>query len=114
VTRRASLPGAAELFRPTRSPRPAAGQRAAGRTAPGPSRIGPAAPTGRCRHDEKITVYCSAEELLDLERARLALRADFGLVVDRGRLVREAVALVLADLAESGGESVLVRRLRED
>lgn len=58
-------------------------------------------------------MYCSAEELLDLEGARLALRADHGLVVDRGRMVREAVAVVLADLEAKGEDSVLVRRLRE-
>jgi hypothetical protein len=70
-------------------------------------------PTGRERHDEKITVYCSPEELLDLERARLALRAEHGLAVDRGRIVREAIAVVLADLEAKGETSILVRRLRE-
>jgi hypothetical protein len=70
-------------------------------------------PSGRERHDEKITVYCSAEELFDLERARLALRGEHGLVVDRGRIVREAVAVVLADLDSKGDSSILVRRLRE-
>lgn len=70
-------------------------------------------PSGREKHDEKITVYCSAEELFLLERARLALRGDHGLVVDRGRIVREAVAVVLADLDAKGESSILVRRLRE-
>jgi hypothetical protein len=70
-------------------------------------------PSGRERHDEKITVYCSAEELFELERARLALRGDHGMVVDRGRIVREAVAVVLADLDAKGESSILVRRLRE-
>ena len=70
-------------------------------------------PSGRERHEEKITVYCSAEELFELERARLALRGDHGLVVDRGRIVREAVAVVLADLDAKGESSILVRRLRE-
>jgi hypothetical protein len=70
-------------------------------------------PSGREKHDEKITVYCSAEELFELERARLALRGDHGLVVDRGRIVREAVAVVLADLEAKGESSILVRRLRE-
>jgi len=69
-------------------------------------------PTGRERHDEKITVYCSPEELLALEHARLALRASHGLAVDRGRIVREAVAVVLADLEAKGDASILVRRLR--
>ena len=70
-------------------------------------------PSGREKHDEKITVYCSAEELFELERARLSLRGDHGLVVDRGRIVREAVAVVLADLEAKGESSILVRRLRE-
>jgi hypothetical protein len=70
-------------------------------------------PSGREKHDEKITVYCSAEELFELEKARLALRGDHGLVVDRGRIVREAVAVVLADLDAKGESSILVRRLRE-
>lgn len=68
-------------------------------------------PSGRERHEEKITVYCSADELLDLESARLSLRADHGLAVDRGRIVREALAVVLADLEAKGESSVLVRRL---
>jgi hypothetical protein len=68
-------------------------------------------PSGRERHEEKITVYCSASELLDLEHARLRLRGEHGLAVDRGRIVREAVALVLADLEDKGSRSVLVRRL---
>ena len=69
-------------------------------------------PTGRERHDEKITVYVSPEELMDLERSRLTLRGDHGLAVDRGRIVREALAVVLADLADKGESSILVRRLR--
>lgn len=71
-----------------------------------------ARPTGRERHDEKITVYCSPAELLQLEQARLTLRGAHGLAVDRGRIVREAVAVVLADLEAKGESSILVRRLR--
>ncbi|QDY80778.1 hypothetical protein [Streptomyces qinzhouensis] len=80
-----------------------------------PRRRGRAAnrrPSGRERHDEKITVYVSAEELMDLEHARLVLRGEHGLAVDRGRIVREAVAVVLADLEQRGEASILVRRLR--
>jgi hypothetical protein len=81
-----------------------------------PSRRGSRAanrrPSGRERHDEKITVYVSAEELMDLEHARLVLRGEHGLAVDRGRIVREAVAVVLADLESRGDASILVRRLR--
>ncbi|WP_259370913.1 MULTISPECIES: hypothetical protein [Streptomyces] len=72
----------------------------------------PRRPSGRERHDEKITVYVSAEELMDLEHARLVLRGEHGLAVDRGRIVREAVAVVLADLEARGDASILVRRLR--
>ena len=35
----------------------------------------------------KMTVYVTADELLDLEHARLSLRRDTGLAVDRGRIV---------------------------
>jgi len=100
VTRHVSLPGAAELFRPT--------------TAPSNSHAAPDGPrtgTGRQKHDSKITVYVSGDELVALEQARLQLRAQHGLPVDRGRIVREAVAVLLADLDENGEDSVLVRRL---
>ena len=70
-------------------------------------------PSGRVRHDEKMTVYVTADELLDLEHARLLLRRDHGLAVDRGRLVREAVALALADLDAHGEESAIVQRLKQ-
>ena len=111
MNRHAQLPGAAELFRST-------GQRQAvaphaGRQ-PVPSHAAPSGPrigTGRQKHDAKITVYVSGEELVALEQARLQLRAQHGVPVDRGRIVREAVAVILADLDEHGEDSVLVRRL---
>jgi len=65
------------------------------------------------RHDEKVTVYVTAEELLDLEHARLQLRRDHGLAVDRGRLVRAAVSLALADLDAHGEDSEIVQRLKQ-
>jgi hypothetical protein len=65
----------------------------------------------RTKHDEKITVYISADELVALESARLSLRAQHGVAADRGRIVREAITVLLADLAERGEDSVLVRRL---
>lgn len=68
--------------------------------------------SGRERHDEKITVYVSPEELLGLEQARIALRAEHGLAVDRGRIVREAIDLVLADFEDNGDHSLLIRALR--
>ena len=66
----------------------------------------------RTKHDEKITVYISADELLALETARLTLRGQHGVAADRGRIVRQAIAVILADLGERGDDSVLVRRLR--
>jgi hypothetical protein len=68
----------------------------------------------RTKHDEKITVYISADELLALESARLTLRGQHGVAADRGRIVREAISVLLADLGERGDESILVRRLRGD
>jgi hypothetical protein len=101
----------------------AADELAAYRTPPVPTPVAtPAVPTRgrpqksvraeRTKHDEKITVYLSAEELIGLESARLVLRGRHGVAADRGRIVREAIAVMLADLEERGDESVLVRRLR--
>jgi hypothetical protein len=56
-------------------------------------------------------VYLSADEFLDLERARLTLRAH-GIGVDRGRLVREAIAVLMMDLETGIDASVVARRLR--
>jgi CO/xanthine dehydrogenase Mo-binding subunit len=70
-------------------------------------------PSGRERHAEKITVYLSADELVHLDEAKSALYRDHGLKVDRGRIVREAVAVVVGDLAAKGEASILTRRLRE-
>ena len=52
------------------------------------------------------------DELVDLEQARLVLRAEHGLAVDRGRLVREAVAEMLVDLEAHGEDSVVVPAAR--
>ncbi|MGY1746967.1 hypothetical protein [Blastococcus sp. SYSU D00695] len=91
------------------------------RTAPAPAATmtpqpprnrGKAMRAERTKHDEKITVYLSAEELLALESARLTLRAQHGVAADRGRIVREAIAVLLADLAEAGDDAVLVTRLK--
>jgi hypothetical protein len=108
------MPAADDLFRPTVVPdapeTPEQGEPSAP-TAEGK----PAAkrtPSGRVRHDEKMTVYVTADELLDIEHARLTLRR-VGLSVDRGRLVREALALVLADLEQNGDDSVIVQRLMQ-
>jgi hypothetical protein len=127
-----TLPGADELFRatggagraaepdePTAAPlaAPAGGSmrlasiRATTPVVDRPRRGG--RPSGREKHEEKITVYVAPEELLTLEHARLELRAVHGLAVDRGRIVREAVAVVLADLEAKGADSILVRRLRD-
>jgi hypothetical protein len=121
-----SLPAADDLFRPTTAPEPDENV-AAPDTASTPGTEGdPAAaesdhgrpgrgrrPSGRVRHDEKMTVYVTADELLDLEHARLLLRRDHDLAIDRGRLVREAVALALADLEACGEDSVIVQRLKQ-
>lgn len=131
MSRRPLLPGAAELFRSTITPVavPVAGPRSdngsdnrSDKRSDNELTVVPrshaASPvprtgTGRQKHDAKITVYVSGEELVALEQARLWLRAQHGLGVDRGRIVREAVAVLLADLDEHGETSVLVRRLRD-
>ena len=115
MARRVSLPTADDLFRPTDGPAEEAPRRGKGavRAVPDTPEAQPKAPSGRVRHDEKITVYVTAAELMELEGARLRLRGEHGLAVDRGRLVREALHLVLAEFESGGEDSALVRRLRE-
>ncbi len=121
MSRRVRLPGAEELFRPTRSGTDRVDEHVAD-TEPDPGQApepadapveqpGRRASSGRVKHDEKMTVYISAEELMDLDHARLDLRRVLGAAVDRGRVVREAVAIALADLDDRGPDSDLVRRL---
>lgn len=132
MSRRVSLPGADELFRQTTTLSAVPSQRnsvaeeisvepvvqapttkKSVRTTPR-RRVNSfdRSPSGRERHDEKITVYLSPEELYDLEQARLALRGDLGLAVDRGRIVRESLAIIIADLETKGDQSIIARRLR--
>ena len=108
MPRRVGLPGASELFRETSGPefvRDEDGEGDADGSGP--------RTTGRIRHEEKITVYVSSDELLALERARLTLRAHHRMAVDRGRIVRTAIALAMADLEARGADSDLVRGLGE-
>jgi hypothetical protein len=125
ASRRVSLPTADDLFRqtgdaPVRAvPDPevedgtedAQGGAGAGKPGSASGASGARSASGRIRHDEKMTVYVTADELLDIEHARLSMRRHHGLAVDRGRLVREAIALALLDLEEHGEDSALVRRL---
>ena len=106
MPRRVSLPAADDLFRGGR-------QMTAVPDEPEPAEGATRRPSGRVRHDEKMTVYVTADELLDIEHARLSLRRHQGLAVDRGRLVREAIAIALADLEANGDDSVIVQRLMQ-
>ncbi|WCC79159.1 hypothetical protein O6R08_06255 [Cutibacterium equinum] len=120
MPRRVSLPGANELFRPTAGTPDPAQEKAAtttkAKTAKGSqasTSAGQRAGSGRVRHDEKITVYVSTEELMALETARLTLRSQ-GINADRGRIVRASVAMALADLEENGQDCRLARLLTTD
>jgi hypothetical protein len=136
MTRRANLPGADELFRSTAPALTSVPSQPAQEVATplvAPAIATPKAPSskkgvrtiarrrvttidrspsGRERHDEKITVYLSPDELFDLDQARLQLRGDLGLAVDRGRIVRESIAVIISDLEAKGDQSILARRLR--
>ena len=115
MSRRVSLPAADDLFRPT-APAQAPAAEPEAESEPGEESAAASSrkPSGRVRHDEKMTVYVTSDELLDLEHARLVLRRSHGLAVDRGRLVRQAIAIVLADFEAQGDDSALVRRLTEE
>lgn len=71
----------------------------------------PSGPSGRPRHEEKITFYCTDAELTRLEAARLSLRANHRMASDRGRIIRAAIEELLDDFDARGAESVLVKRL---
>lgn len=111
---RASLPGAEELFRSTaeRPEEPAVVAPQA--PAPGPSiQISKEISSQGPRHEEKVTFYCTPEDLTRLERARLTLRAEHRLASDRGKIVRAALAEVLDDFESRGSNSALVRHLQQ-
>jgi hypothetical protein len=111
---RASLPGANELFRVTSIDKGRGGKAAkppADEDQRDDRQQTERVPSGRQRHDEKVTFYCTAEELMDLENARLLLRREHGVAVDRGRIVREALAQVLSELERDGADAALVKRL---
>ena len=131
MSRRVSLPGADELFRNTATlsavpssrenveqietpaiPTPKLKNNAVRTTPRRRATNFDRAPSGREKHDEKITVYLSPDELYDLDQARLALRGDLGLAVDRGRIVRESLSIIIADLEAKGDQSIIARRLR--
>ena len=99
-SKRPAMPGADELFRSTATS-------VAAETAEA------AAASGRVRHDEKMTVYVTAAELLAVEHARMQLRSELGRSVDRGRFVRAALSVALADLDARGTSSDVARRLSE-
>jgi hypothetical protein len=131
MSRRVSLPGADELFRNTATLSAVPSSRENVEEIDSPISTTPKlknnsvrttprrratafdrAPSGREKHDEKITVYLSPDELYDLDQARLALRGDLGLAVDRGRIVRESLSIIIADLEAKGDQSIIARRLR--
>ncbi len=119
MSRRASLPGAEELFRRTAGSEPAArptrrvddkSTKLQVATTPQPAETpekkGP-------RHEEKITFYCTTEDLMALESTRLKLRSEHGVAADRGRIVRAALGYVLEDFEARADDSILLRRLSE-
>ncbi|MEY3935594.1 MAG: hypothetical protein RI901_1024 [Actinomycetota bacterium] len=108
MSRRVSLPGADELFRNTATLSAVPSQRenseeitqapVAPSTPKNSVRQTPRrrvnafdrAPSGREKHDEKITVYLSPDELYD----------------------RESLSIIIADLEAKGDQSIIARRLR--
>lgn len=103
MPRRVSVPPGDDLFRPT-TKKAAAKPKAAAKNA---------SASGRVRHEEKMTVYLTPEELLAIEHARLELKTALGQKIDRGRLVRAAIEIALEQLQRTGTKSELARRLRE-
>ena len=124
MSRRASLPGADELFRKTsdrpRETRPSSetSKQDAKSTKLQVATPASDAPEAAARpkapkHEEKITFYCTPDDLMAIERTRLELRADYSITADRGRIVRAALAYVLEDFSARGEDSVLLRKLSD-
>jgi hypothetical protein len=121
VSRRASLPGADELFRKTsersrgRQAREEPEEKQVSKSANlqvAPTEGGSTAPRPP-KHEEKVTFYCTSDDLMGLERARLALRSEHGIAADRGRIVRAALGYVLEDFEARSEDSILLRRLAD-
>ena len=123
MSRRASLPGADELFRRTSPERSAEPRKPAPAPEPVAKKVDKSTkpqiasvsevPRKAPKHDEKITFYCTAEDLMGIEKARLSLRAEHGVAADRGKIVRAALAYVLEDFEARAEDSILLRRLSE-
>ena len=125
MSRRASLPGAEELFRKTsdrpRETRPSSEtskQDAKSTKLQVATPVSEEAPETASKpkapkHEEKITFYCTPDDLMAIERTRLELRAAYGVSADRGRIVRAAVSFVLEDFGARGEDSVLLRKLND-
>lgn len=117
MPRRASLPGADELFRRTssersqRSPQSPQDDKSPKLQVAEPDTEPEAGPKKAPRHEEKVTFYCTSEDLMALERARLMLRAEYGIAADRGKIVRAALDYVLEDFTARAEDSILLRRL---
>jgi hypothetical protein len=121
VAPRASLPGADELFRRTSSTERARDVRKSVETGPQDSKSTklqvakdpePQAGARKApKHDEKITFYCTGDDLMALEQARLQLRSQHGVSADRGRIVRAALAYILEDFEARGEDAILLRHL---
>ena len=127
MSRRASLPGAEELFRRTTSAEKAAVEPKE-QPAPEPqvnksTRLQVATPVETevesqpkkaPKHEEKITFYCTRDDLMELEKTRLELRSEHGVAADRGKIVRAALSYVLEDFSARSNDSILLRKLQED
>ncbi|MBK5228257.1 MAG: cobyrinic acid a,c-diamide synthase [Actinobacteria bacterium] len=124
MSRRASLPGADELFRRTSSPDRAPEETREEVAKSLNLQVADPAPASQPvaerpvvqekkgpKHDEKVTFYCTADDLTSIERARLELRAKHGIGIDRGKIVRAALAYVLEDFEARSEDSILLRRL---
>jgi hypothetical protein len=107
VSRRVSLPGADELFRQTTT------LSAVPSVAPTPVEDQPEAtiPTQQSKKAVRTTPRRRVNTF-DRSPSGRERRGDLGLAVDRGRIVRESLAIIIADLESKGDQSIIARRLR--
>ena len=63
------------------------------------------------RHEEKVTFYCSTDELEAVETLRAALRRTYRIKVDRGAIIRAALELAMRDYRANEMQSAIFKYL---
>src|SRR5699024_1903720 len=109
MPRRVNMPGADEIFGPTSSPEQS---ESSGQSSDQLSAQSSAPASARARHNATTTVHLTSAQLLAVAQTGSRLRGEQGRSIDRGRLVRAALAVALDDWNTNGLDSQVGQLLR--